>query len=477
MAKVTFTDDGVKIVMADGKGAQFAAIAEDFAGNAENSAERAEEAADLAALQAASIYIPPPRLAIEGDSIMAQNHRYVAYYGPGDADFGETSSTGELVWARAQFPYFEMDQWEDLTDSAHYSSGCNFAVGGSTSEDALARADALTSVAPDIICLCTGINDINGGDTAVATMAVIEETVAYYRGLGKQVLLGNLRPVSASYAVGGVDWSNGSSRMVQRDALNALIADFAASTQGVHLVDLAAAYSNGASPPRPAAADVDDGLHPSRTGAFKGGQAWLAALKKLIKPITPVRATGTHLISNNELTGTSGTASTGVTGSVATSWSIVRVGAGNGTAFASKDADDNQVLTISPGSSGGYDMFQISRENGGAAFVAGKSYKGRFRVKLAASDYWRGVTMQGSELKMVAMGTSAEAFTASIPYDQDLTLEVETPVFVCEANETGSVFFRVAVDTASPSDLVATIYEIAVQEVPDPRPLHGFAIA
>lgn len=45
MAKVTFIDDGIKVVMADGKGAQFVALASDEADRAETAADRAETAA------------------------------------------------------------------------------------------------------------------------------------------------------------------------------------------------------------------------------------------------------------------------------------------------------------------------------------------------------------------------------------------------------------------------------------------------
>lgn len=423
------------------------------------------EAAAVTAVAASQIAIP--RILIEGDSIMAANHNPI--FGPA---FGASDLKGELIWARALFPYFEMDQWADPADTNHYSAGCNVAIGGNLTFEVLARRAAVMNQAPDIVCLCIGINDLNSGRTAAETMGRIEEIVRYYLGLGKIVLLGNIRPVAADYY--GGDWSNGSSRMVQRAALNDLIAAFAAATPSVHLVDLASAYSDGASPPRPVNGSMYDGLHPSPTGGFYGGTAWRAALQRIIKRIHLVRPNTPNLISNGALTGTGGTASTGVTGNVAAEWVISRLGGGAGTAtaVASKDGLDRQTVVITPGGGSGFDVFQLSREFGGVQTQANRSYKARVQITLLGSAYWRLPYFYVGELKM-AVGFPTDPIDQRLPFSGDLTLEFETPVLNATTTETHAIILRMGLDPAAPAPLTMVIHGVWLQEVPDPRPLHG----
>lgn len=461
-ADPTFVDMGenTSAAVAAKVGAEAAAAAAD--------ADRiAAEAARDAALAAADGVVQAPRVLIEGDSIMAQNHNPTY-----STNFGVSEWKGELCWARALYPYFEMDQWGDAADTQHYSAGCNVAVGGCTSTDVLARVNTTTNIAPDIICLAIGINDINGGDTASNVMARIEQIVRYYTGLGKQVLLGNLRPVGAAYP--HTDWSNGSSRMTQRSTLNASLATFAAAAANVHLVDLAAAYEDPGNANRPRAGDMSDHIHPSASGAFRGGQAWLAALKKLIKPLVPDRPGSANLISNGIFAGTGGSISTGVTGVAAPDWVIARQpgGAGTSTAVASKDGSDRQKIVITPGGGTGFDFFQISRETGGGPMVAGKWYKARLVLTLKASAYWRPPYFICNGAHM-AVGGSYDPIQEIIPANTDLTIEAQTPIFNCPADQTGTVVLRLGIDVAAGSAMEAIVHGVYLQEVADPRPLHN----
>lgn len=436
---------------------------------AEAAADRSEAAADSVAATAFALI---PRVICEGDSIMAQNHAPTS-----GSLFGMTQARGELIWAHALFPYFEFDQWADASDTAYYSQGCNVAVGGNQTEQVIARLDTVSNLAPDIVCLAIGINDINGGDSAASTMANIETICAYYLSLGYRVLLGNLRPVEATYAVSGVDWSNDSARMVQRDALNAAIASYATTTPGVFLVDLAAAYSNGATPPRPNVGDMEDGLHPSATGAYRGGRAWEAALRKIIKPLAWSRPSGANIIGNGVFAGAGGTAGTGLTGDVAPQWAATfsRSGASGGSATASKNSADEQVIAFTPGGNA-WEQVQISRQSGGAALQEGRWYKGVLRIRLSASAFWRGVWWQFSEDHAMGFGPAASIYTAEIPDNQTLDLFIETPVMQAGVGgETGAVVIRVAIDGAATGTPTLTVIEAHVAEVADPGPLHGLS--
>jgi lysophospholipase L1-like esterase len=411
-----------------------------------------------------------PRVMIEGDSIMAGNHAVLS-----GSNFGQTQAIGELVWAHAQYPYFSLDQWADPGDTVNYSRGLNVAVGGNATLDVIARLATSTNVAPDIVALAIGINDINGGGTASATMAQIETICDYYIGLGKTVLLANLRPVSASYAL--TDWSNGSTRLTQLLALNTLIANYAAATPNVHLVDLMAAYSNGATPPRPRDGEMGDGLHPNRTGAYVGSQAWLAALRKIVKPITIYRPYTASVVSNPLLTGTGGATGGGVTGPVAVNWFTYAGsydGSFAGSVAASKNASDQQVLTITPGGEVN-EFISYSRGSGGAAMVSGRWYKGVMRVKLnaSASKRWRGVWWKFAP-SSEAFGPSGTLENAAINSDGDIILHIETPVYQAPADEVGEINSLLVWDGRGGSALVATIMEIYVGEVANPNPLHNF---
>jgi lysophospholipase L1-like esterase len=429
-------------------------------------AEAARDASIAASLAAV------PRVGLEGDSIMAQNHDRVG------VEFIATSGLGELIWARSLFPHFEMDQWEDPADALHSSKGCNVAVGGHSTSQVIAQMEEVAKIAPDILCLAIGINDINGGNTAAFPMGNIKTICEYYTGLGIRVLLANLRPVGAGYAL--TDWSDGSTRLAELLALNALIEDYAAITPNVVLVDLMAAYSNGATPPRPRAGETYDELHPNRTGAFWGGVlGWLPALRKVIKPLVIARPTGANIVTDGNFAGTGGIAATGFTGDVATNWLLEcyangGLGAGFG-AVASKNAADQQVVTITPGGKS-WELVQVNRAFGGALMQEGKWYKGLFRIRLSASAYWRAVSFQYSIHSQAMSGVD---FTTAYIGDtgEDLELLIETPHYQAPSGgEIGVTLAYIFTDGASPDPMQFTILEAYAAEVADPNPLHGFTI-
>lgn len=436
-------------------------LSQPYVDNAQ-AAQAAAEAASIAAI---------PRIMLEGDSIMAQNHARSGF------EFIGTAGRGEIVWARSFFPFFAMDQWEDPADVNHSSKGCNVAVGGSWTSDVIARLDETMNVAPDIVCLSIGINNINGTATAAATMADIETICEFYIGLGKTVLLANLRPVSATYGTG---WGDGGAKITELLALNTLIADYAAATPEVHLVDLMAAYSDGASPPRPRAGETYDGLHPSRTGAFWGGVlGWLPVLRKVIKSLVVYRPSGANIIGNGVFAGAGGLLGAGFTGDVASGWRMLMdssSGSLSASAVASKNAADEQVVTITPGGDA-WERVQILRSSGGAVMEEFKWYKGLMRVRFNASAYWRSIHFQ-FDTNCQAMGTTE--FTTSYigNVGEDIELLLETPLYQAEAGgETGTIAAYVLIDGASPDPMVFTVLEAYAAEVPDPNPLHGFDLS
>jgi lysophospholipase L1-like esterase len=432
----------------------------------------AGEAAE-AALETASAAsrIAIPRVLAEGDSIMASN--FALTFG---TNFGMTQGIGELTWARAMFPYFEFEQWPDASDTTNYSSGMNIAVAGSTTASVLTRLEQGALLAPDIVCLAVGVNDINAGTAEATILANIQTAARWYSGLGCKVLLGTVRPVAASYHA---DWSDGGSRTLKRISLNASLAAWAATEPNVHLVNLDEGIGDGGSPVRPASGTTSDGLHLTRLGGFLGGQVWLSALRKVIKPLVIDRPSGPNLITGGLFTGTTGTAGTSTTGDVGDDWKVDGVSGGGATLpaaiAASKDADDDfQVLEITPGG-GSAEWVAITREIGGVTLEEGKWYKGLARVKLLASDYWRGFTFTpwNGTTGSSAMGPSA-ILTDTLPLAEDTEFLVETPAFVGPSGgTTGAIILRLMIDGASPDPLTAHLLEVHIAEVPDPRPLHG----
>jgi hypothetical protein len=435
----------------------------------------ATDAAADAAIAAAAAVQWLPRVVCEGDSIMAANHIQYSGHSP-----PVTYGNGELIWARAQYPYFEFDQWEDATDTLHDSIGCNAAVGGSNTADVLARIEDSANLAGDVICFGVPVNGINQLLTPAAEMGRVQQICEYWVGLGKTVLLGNLRPVGAAYAVSGVDWTDGSTRQTNLLALNALIETYAETAPGVHLIDVFSAYEDPGNLNRPVATYVRDYLHPSRTGAAAGSIPWLGGLRKVIKPILTARPSGASVIAGSDMSGTGGTASTGVTGDVASTWIITRSTSGGvgGSVAASKNADGEQVVEFTPGGSS-WERAVFTKTSGGATMASGSWYKGLFHIVLQASDFWRGASLQfGAEY--LAMGYPADILTATIPAETftfnssgDLEMFVESAVHL-SAGETGTVQFQIIIDGASTDPtMVATIREIGAFAVADPQPLHG----
>lgn len=194
------------------------------------------------------------------------------------------------------------------------------------------RADqVLSEQVPQVLALsprptcCTvlaGTNDL----TASRTVAQIQaDLLAIYDALtaaGIVVVAGLITPRS-SYI----------SSITQ---INRWIKTLATTRRGFIAVDWFTPLSDATG--APASGMLHDGLHPSHSGAAVMGKALASALRPVVPHYDPFPMPGEalNLLANGMMTGTSGTKGTGITGGLATSWTIARTG--SATAVASKVA-------------------------------------------------------------------------------------------------------------------------------------------
>lgn len=209
-------------------------------------------------------------------------------------------------------------------------------VSGSTTEDVIEQLAQLQSVASgqgyDII-LC-GTNDISADTPAATTIANLTTIYDARRALGRRLVLVN------ENARWGTAINTPMTAQQQSDhaAINAFIAQYAATYGCIHVDAYAATYDSGQTDRRPISGYLKDAVHFSDTGAFVVGKLIADAICSEIGVPTPRSSTDPeNLLSIGAFAGTGGTAGTGTSGTVATGWTVSRA-SGDATVTASVES-------------------------------------------------------------------------------------------------------------------------------------------
>jgi lysophospholipase L1-like esterase len=211
----------------------------------------------------------------------------------------------------------------------------NGGVGGERTDQILARfATDVSAYNPGIVVLNGGTNDISqlvtaSAGTVTTTVATIKTNLTaainLIIGIGARPLVVTLPPNSAYSANQLLAWAQ----------VNRWITSLPTTVKGVTVCDwtppvvsTAGAWATGM---------TYDNTHASSIGAARMSVPLAAALDKLLPAQDPLPAytDSMDLLTNGSMTGTGGTAGTGITGSVAAGW-LMLPSTGTVTAVASK---------------------------------------------------------------------------------------------------------------------------------------------
>lgn len=421
------------------------------------------------------------RLGAGGDSIIQDNLR-----GDSGGDLCQTNARGEISVALLFNPRFEWTNWADITKNANstlYFNGADQGVNGDRSDQLLARIDDLTSQALDVCYIAIGVNDILQGVTAATAFANIQAIVRKLTQRGIIVVLGNVRPVGVS------SLPNPSGARTEFIALNALIEAFWDTEPGVVGIDLHSIYESGGGIPggTPNTALYYDAVHPNDLGAFTAAPFVNAVLNTIAKdvPAYPIVPLADNLWPNPHFTVGGGTASTGVTGTVAGSWRVLRVGS-SPTVAASlvaqprpDDADAQlQRLVITPSGAAPTDAvnMRLSADVIDATGLVGEWVYPSVRVRLSDWAYWRNASFQIAKdgSVVVTAGNMPNSLTTSLLPATDLDPEdgllIQCPPYQVEVGVTQLI---PVIDIRTVGNGTGTgtveIFDVSLIVGPDPR--------
>lgn len=351
------------------------------------------------------------RVGIAGDSIMQYNN--IA-----NGDVLTAGNGGELAWAQALSPRFDIDVWrradaDDNVINGWY--GANLGYAGQTSTTVLSRIGLMTRQQPDIVAYAAGTNDgVEGGAAALQAVQNAEDYANGVLAAGTEhVLIFPVRPAGAA--------QSNSARIAGRLTFaNNISAFVAANPDTMTFVDVRPAYD----PDADGVVDValmPDGLHPGPTGAY------LAALDHVVPAINALVEPGNIQLDNPNpelapngglLTGNTGTMGSGVTGSVPAGWNVTATNCTVVCALAANAETGGQslALTITPGGAlGTVTVSPITTP----ATAADLWYQAACEVEGTTSGGRSRLTVSGQETKgivpVVSDGRNIRAWSISPP--------------------------------------------------------------
>jgi lysophospholipase L1-like esterase len=251
-----------------------------------------------------------PAIVMIGDSISQHNEAISTWNGSSLSRGAAYQCNGYLTCAQV---------WDRQP-----ANWLNKGVSGNLSSDGLARFDTdVTTFAPQVVVVEFGTEDIAGGATAAATFANLLAMWTKAWAFGAKVIAMTCPPRN-SFTTGQAQ---------EACKLNALIRNFAnTNPDNLALVDAYAVLVNPLTGQYQAAYTFD-GTNPSDAGAWALGKAFESALDRFLPAATPNLAADNvfdidNLLANPLMTGTGGTitSNTGVTGTLAASWSAGSTG-------------------------------------------------------------------------------------------------------------------------------------------------------
>ena len=297
-------------------------------------------------------------VALFGDSITRNNHWDGAAF--------QTKQNSQLgYWTFAS---------QILGKRFYYDSTYNFGVFGDTTTQMLARIGTVTAKGPTLCVVLAGINDIIGGASAATVQSNLLSIWSQLNNAGIAVIAGCVFP--SSY---GSFTATMAKTLMQ---VNQWMRKTVPTLPNVHLWDSFFSLADLTS----AVAGCDtncfaDALHPNRRGAFIAGVD-LAAVINAVYPDIANSQQGAQfgssglsdvydatnnplgsLVANASLAGTGGVNSgTGMTGSVATGWTVYRAA---GTTILC--ASTKNTITLANGQTYSEQQLVVSTPGGGAA--------------------------------------------------------------------------------------------------------------
>ncbi len=239
----------------------------------------------------------------------------------------------------------------------------NQAIGGDRVSDLKIRLpDIIAADSSNRAAVLIGINDIQAINGTTITLDTI---IANYQDVVDQLIAAGYLVDLCSVWPLGATHSDYAGKTTYIKQLNGWLRHTANSTAGVTYIDQWAALIDGSNDYALAINLSTDEIHPAPRGAVLAGAAYYTAISGQLQKssydmvrssidgydITP---TGWNLISNPLLTGTGGTAGTGVTGDIPDDWSV------------SRSAGDSCVCALSAHSSGIGQDLQVTHNRSAA---------------------------------------------------------------------------------------------------------------
>ncbi len=198
-----------------------------------------------------------------------------------------------------------------------YAHGIQAGVGGETSAQILARVGTVVAARPTFCIFEAGVNSIAA---SVSAESVIADLTAIIDALIAGGVVPIVQTLTPSVNITGA-------RLTEAGKVNNWIKALPV-TRGVNVIDWCAAVVDFSSTTAQwVSAWTADGVHPNEQGHVIMGQAVARVLEPLIMGTSPLvsnaGAGGQGLISANPgMTGSGGTAGTGVTGTIPASWTV-----------------------------------------------------------------------------------------------------------------------------------------------------------
>jgi lysophospholipase L1-like esterase len=335
-----------------------------------------------------------------------------------------TSTSREITWARALYPFFDVDTWVDLADPRHFT-GMNAGLSGDTSAQTLARVAQPARFRPDIMIVSVGINSITAGVAAHSITSDLSAICHYYLNLGMKVILANIRPVSTALI------PDRDPRLEVLQTVNRWIKAFTETTENVTLWDVANAYDDGHG--RPKGGYTADGIHPVSLGAQHGALSLVPLLRRLIGTPPERQPKPKNFFPNGRLGGIDGRAGNGVSGYIAHGlYARMKPRNSKNIAIASVRPNPDtgggiqQIRFSTPGGGRDVEVFSLSMAatNVDLSALAGRWVKARCKLTLSAWNGWRAIFLDAIYMDWGALPPVTDEMIV-----RDWDLEIETMPF------------------------------------------------
>lgn len=419
----------------------------------------------------------------------------------GNSSFKMTTwSKGWWNWVETLYPNMAIcPNWYDPTVRAGwepdgvgtvYFRGLNAGIGGALLPEIAARKKYLVEdVDCDIIIFDGGTNDVSVS-TKEEILEARTEIIQYYLDNGKVVIVLPIlsRGITAWTTVSGyrqkANWINNKTKDFVRTKDKCFIFDW-----NEQWVDFNSA--NGA----PKSGYSIDETHFTTLGAYAVGKALGAFIAKLLpeghknisSPDDVYHATANpngNLMANPTLTGTTGTTSSPVTGSTATSYRTLRNTSIGCACAASKEARADgrgtyQVLTFTPSQSAGTDLFYFQTSTTSIAhnLPVGTWVRASIEVDVAAWGGWQGVSMylrDGATGGIIAYGM--EDYAADAWPSEAWKGIIQTPAFqIIDAASTLQWRVQIKVNNAIAGPGVLKIGCTELRPVENPKEIVNYS--